>query len=83
MTNTWSTPYYGVSHILREQSGQHQFTVEDHNTFAIATIASQQDAALVAAMARQAAEDREVIELCIAAGCTLAEAAAGIKRGIV
>ena len=26
MTNTWSTPYYGVSHILREQSGQHQFT---------------------------------------------------------
>lgn len=42
------------------------------------TIASQQDAALVTAMARQAAEDREVIEMCIAAGCTLAEAAAGI-----
>jgi hypothetical protein len=38
MTNTWSTPYYGVSHILREQSGQHQFTVEEHNTFAIATV---------------------------------------------
>lgn len=46
-------------------------------------IASQQDAALVAAMARQAAEDREIIELCMTAGCTLAEAAAGIKRGVV
>jgi hypothetical protein len=46
-------------------------------------IASQQDAALVAAMARQAAEDREVIELCLTAGCTLAEAAAGIRREIV
>jgi hypothetical protein len=34
-------------------------------------------------MARQAAEDAEVIEMCIAAGCTLAEAAAGIRREIV
>ena len=32
------------------------------------TIASQQDAALVAAMARQAEEDREVVEMCLAAG---------------
>jgi hypothetical protein len=46
-------------------------------------IASQQDAALVAAMARQAAEDAEVVEMLVAAGCTLAEAAAAIKRGIV
>ena len=46
-------------------------------------IASQQDAALVAAMARQAAEDAEVVEMCLAAGCTLAEAEAGIRRGVV
>jgi hypothetical protein len=37
----------------------------------------------VAAMARQAAEDGEVVEMCLAAGCTLAEAEAAIKRGIV
>ena len=46
-------------------------------------IASQEDAALVAAMARQAAEDAEVVEMCVAAGCTLAEAAAGLRGGIV
>jgi hypothetical protein len=47
------------------------------------TLASQQDAALVAAMARQAAEDGEVVEMCLAAGCTLAEAEAGIRGGVV
>lgn len=38
------------------------------------TLASQEDAALVAAMARRALEDAAIAEFAIEAGCTAAEA---------
>ena len=44
---------------------------------------SPEDRRWLAAMARQAEEDREVVEMCLAAGCTLAEAEAGIRGGVV